>query len=83
MKVFQQSPKPEQTNRVFSPPPAAQNVHFPPVFTPIEIFMCFIYSKVSRDTLYEAVREVQAGSISKRRKWEFKIYILVISVVLQ
>ncbi|TSW62369.1 60S ribosomal protein L10a [Bagarius yarrelli] len=26
-------------------------------------------SKVSRDTLYEAVREVQAGSISKRRKF--------------
>ncbi|KAK3539930.1 hypothetical protein QTP70_019577 [Hemibagrus guttatus] len=32
------------------------------------MYVC-IYSKVSRDTLYEAVREVQAGSISKRRKF--------------
>ncbi|KAI4884065.1 hypothetical protein NFI96_030658 [Prochilodus magdalenae] len=34
---------------------------------PSAIFL--LDSKVSRDTLYEAVREVQAGSISKRRKF--------------
>uniref|UniRef100_A0A4W5P9M0 Ribosomal protein L10a n=1 Tax=Hucho hucho TaxID=62062 RepID=A0A4W5P9M0_9TELE len=28
-----------------------------------------IHSKVSRDTLYEAVREVQQGSLAKARKF--------------
>lgn len=32
-------------------------------------FIILMYSKVSRDTLYEAVKEVLQGSVAKPRKW--------------
>ncbi|KAA0714066.1 60S ribosomal protein L10a [Triplophysa tibetana] len=42
--------------------------HFPCTLS-CEVVLCIILNKVSRDTLYEAVREIQSGSIAKKRKF--------------
>ncbi|KAF5895260.1 Fanconi anemia group E protein, partial [Clarias magur] len=51
---------------------SSQSPHFPKSMKFAKMMLTVLtkfQSHVSRDTLYEAVREVQAGSISKRRKF--------------